>query len=144
MGVAQTTTYPRKGLPMDTTTDVAAAARELLALIASEGVSPLSDDLSEVEQRVREAALRVGAKATELHLAGKRLGYEGSSRACPTPGCGGDQRFVGHRPRTLATLLGQGAGSRAYYHCPRCGSSGCPYDAACGLGPGHASVGLAK
>jgi Uncharacterised protein family (UPF0236) len=129
---------------MDTTTDVAAAARALLALIASEGGSPLPEDLTEVEQRVREAALRVGAKAAELHLAGRALGYEGSSRACPTPGCGGDQRFVGHRPRTLATLLGQVTVRRAYYHCPQCGSSGCPYDAACGLGPKHESVGLAK
>src|SRR4051794_5472978 len=119
---------------MDTTTDEASTARALLALIATDGV-PLSDDLGEVERQVRQAALRVGARAMELHLAGRRLGYEGSSRACPTPGCGCDQRFVGHRPRTLATLLGQVTVARAYYHCGRCGSSGCPYDAACGLGP---------
>src|SRR4051794_38944394 len=81
--------------------------------------------LGEVEQKVREVVLRVGAKAVELHLAGKPLGYEGSSRACA---CGRDQKFVAHRPRTLATLLGQVTLERAYYHCPRCGSSCCPYD----------------
>src|SRR5687768_2501229 len=123
--------------------DLTMAARSVLELIASEGAS-LSDDVNEVEQKVREAVLRVGAKAAEMHLAGRPLGYEGSSRACPNTYCGCDQRFVGYRPRTLATLLGQVALGRAYYHCPRCGSSCCPYDEACGLGPGHESVGLAK
>ena len=123
--------------------DLTTVARDVLALLASEGVS-LSDDLNEVERRVREAVLRVGAKAVELHLSGKPLGYEGSSRACPAPNCGRDQRFVGHRGRTLATLLGQVTYARAYYHCPRCGSSCCPYDESAGLGPGQQSVGLAK
>ena len=79
-------------------------ARDVLALIQAEGVS-LSDDLTEVERAVREIALRVGARAVELHLAGKPLGYEGSSRACDGDGCHHDQKFVGHRPRTLATLM---------------------------------------
>ena len=123
--------------------DVTTVARGVLDLLASEGVS-LSDDVNDVEQKVREAVLRVGAKAAEMHLAGKPLGYEGSSRACPNAYCGGGQKFVGHRPRTLATLLGQVTVGRAYYHCPGCGSSCCPYDERCGLGPGHESVGLAK
>jgi hypothetical protein len=33
---------------------------------------------------------------------------------------------------------------RAYYHCKHCGASCCPYDRRVGLGPGQASVGLAK
>src|SRR3954447_6079572 len=110
--------------------DLTTVARGVLELVASEGVA-LSDDLTEVEQKVREVVLRVGARAAELHLAGKPLGYEGSSRACPDRYCGRDQKFVGYRPRTLATLLGQVTVSRAYYHCPGCGSSGCPYDEAC-------------
>jgi hypothetical protein len=116
-------------------------AQDVLALIQAEGVC-LSDDLSEVEQLVRQVVLRVGAAAVELHLSGKRLGYEGSSRACD--GCPRDQKFVGHRPRTLATLMGQVTVKRAYYHCKHCGSSCCPYDQAVGLGGGHESVGLAK
>jgi hypothetical protein len=118
-------------------------ARDVLALIQAEGVS-LSDDLTEVEQVVRQTVLRIGARAVELHLAGKPLGYEGSSRACDGGGCKHDQKFVGHRPRTLATLMGQVTIKRAYYHCRHCGASGCPYDRQVGLGSGHESVGLAK
>lgn len=124
---------------MDTTT----VATDVLALIAAEGVC-LSDDLTEVEERVRQAVLRVGAKAVELHLAARKLGYEGSSRACGGPGCRCDQKFVGYRPRTLGTLMGQVTITRAYYHCKRCGASRCPYDERVGLGAGHESVGLAK
>lgn len=104
----------------------------------------LSEDLSHLEQSVRQKVLEIGAKAVELHLASRPLGYEGSSRACDNPQCGHDQKFVGHRPRTLATLLGQVTFRRAYYHCKHCGASCCPYDRAVGLGGGHESVGLAK
>jgi hypothetical protein len=118
-------------------------AREVLGLIQAEGVV-LSDDLNDTEQVVRQTVLRIGARAIELHLAGKKLGYEGSSRACDNPHCGHDQKFVNHRPRTLATLLGQVTIKRAYYHCKHCGASCCPYDQAVGLGGGQESVGLAK
>jgi hypothetical protein len=114
-------------------------ARDVLALIQAEGVS-LSDDLTEVEQAIREMVLRVGARAVELHLAGKPLGYEGSSRACDRDGCNHDQKFIGHRPRTLATLMGQVTIKRAYYHCKHCGASGCPYDRQVGLGGGSATT----
>ena len=123
--------------------DLTTAAENVLALLAAEGTN-LSDDLNEVERLVRETVQRVGAKAIEIQLTGKSLGYEGSSRACDTPGCRCDQRFVSYRPRTLATLLGQVTLQRAYYHCKRCGSSCCPYDRRVGLGPGQQSEGLAK
>jgi len=118
-------------------------ARDVLALIQSEGLA-VSDDLTALELLVRQTVQRVGARAIELHLAGKPLGYDGASRACGHAGCEHDQRFVGHRPRTLATLLGQVTIRRAYYHCTRCGASCCPYDRSVGLGAGQASVGLAK
>jgi hypothetical protein len=121
--------------------DLTTVAGDVLALLAAEGVA-LSADLTLVEARVRDAVTRIGAKAVEMHLAQQRLGYEGSSRACGC--CGRDQRFVSHRPRTLATLLGQVMIRRAYYHCPHCGASCCPYDRRVGLGKGHESVGLAK
>lgn len=104
----------------------------------------MSDDLTEVEERVRQMVMRVGARAVEIHLAVGKLGYQGSSRACDGPGCGRDQKFVDHRPRTLGTLMGQVTITRAYYHCKRCGASCCPYDERVGLGAGHESVGLAK
>jgi hypothetical protein len=88
--------------------------------------------------------LQVGARAIELKLCGRKLGYEGSSRACDNPRCKQGQKFVGHRSRTVATLLGQVTFKRAYYHCKHCGASSCPYDRAVGLGTGVESVGLAK
>jgi len=118
-------------------------AREVLALMSAEGIA-LSDDIHQLEQAVRERVLRIGAKAIETHLACRRLGYEGSSRACDNPHCKHDQKFVGNRPRTLATLLGQVTFKRAYYHCRHCGASCCPYDRSTGLGGGQESVGLAK
>lgn len=123
--------------------DATTVAQDVLALIESEGIC-LSDDLGELERIVRDKVLQIGAKAIELRLSGRKLGYEGSSRACDNPRCKENQKFVGHRPRTLATLLGQVTFKRAYYHCRDCGSSCCPYDRAVGLGSGQESVGLAK
>ncbi len=118
-------------------------AQNVLVYLRAEGVV-LTNDLSSVELAVRQATLQIGAKAIELHLADKPLGYQGSSRACDTSGCEHDQKFVGHRPRTLATLLGQVTIKRAYYHCRHCGGSCCPYDLEAGLGSGHESIGLAR
>jgi hypothetical protein len=123
--------------------DLTTVAQDVLALLAAEGVS-LSDDLTEAERVIRDAVMRVGARALEAHLARAPLGYEGSSRACDDADCAGRQRFVGHRPRTLATLMGQATVRRAYYHCAACGSSCVPYDRRVGLGPEQVSVGLAR
>lgn len=123
--------------------DATTIARGVLAMLAAEGVE-LTADLTALETTVRDAVLRIGAAAVELHLADKPLGYEGSSRACDHSYCSCDQKFVGYRPRTLATLLGQVTIRRAYYHCGHCGTSCCPYDVEVGLGAGQQSVGLAK
>jgi len=123
--------------------DLTTVAEDLLALLKEEGVL-LSDDLTQLEQAVREMLMRIGAKAVELHLADKPLGYEGSSRACDNPHCSHNQKFVEHRSRTLATLMGQVTIRRAYYHCKHCGSSSCPYDQQVGLSSQQMSVGLAK
>jgi hypothetical protein len=120
--------------------DLITVAGNVLEMLAAECVE-LAEDLTGLEQQVREAVLRIGAQAIELHLANKPLGYQGSSRACP---CGQNQKFIGHRPRTLATLLGPVTIRRAYYHCRHCGASSCPYDQQTGLGAGQESVGLAK
>jgi hypothetical protein len=115
-------------------------AQEVLAYLAGEGIE-LSEDLTQVEQVVLEQMRRIGAWVIESHLARQRLGYEGSSRACA---CGGRQRFVEHRAKTIATRLGTVRIRRAYYRCRQCGSSSLPYDARVGLGDGPESVGLAK
>ena len=115
-------------------------AQEVLAYLVQEGVK-LSDDLGEAEAALREPLLRIGARALRLHLEGRKLGYEGSSRVCP---CGGRQRFVEYRPKTMSTLLGEVTIPRAYDRCGDCGASSLPYDERVGLGGGQVSVGLAK
>lgn len=123
--------------------DLTTVAKDLLSLLSDEHIA-LSDNLTDIEQTVREAAMRIGARAVELRLAEQPLGYEGSSRACDNPKCKHNQRFVEHRPRTLSTLMGQITIERAYYHCPKCGSSCFPYDQRIGLGSEQMSVGLAR
>jgi hypothetical protein len=103
--------------------------------------SPLSLLVGEAETAVRDRALEIGRAYLEEHLNRQPLGYEGSSRVC---GCGGTQRFVNHRGKTLMTLLGEVAIQRAYYHCGACGASCFPYDAPAGLTSAKVSPGLAK
>ncbi|MBL8879318.1 MAG: ISKra4 family transposase [Phycisphaerales bacterium] len=66
---------------------------------------------------------------------------EGSHRPCE---CGRAQRFVEHRSKTIATMMGDIELNRAYYHCRHCKQSATPYDRRVGLGTGPESVGLAQ
>lgn len=115
-------------------------AQDVLAYLANEGIE-LSEDLGQAETVLREQLLKIGAAALEQHLGQRKLGYEGSSRACA---CGRRQRFVEYRPKTIATLVGTVTVQRAYYRCGDCGASCLPYDERIGLGRGQVSVGLAK
>ena len=110
--------------------DVTRLAQDALRCLVEIHSGPLPGNFNDLERLVRQTMQQAGAKMMELHLAGKKLGYEGSRRPCP---CGADQKFVNHRPRTLATTLGPVSYRRAYYHCGQCGRGGCPYDRACGL-----------
>ena len=121
--------------------DVTRLAQDAFRFLAEIDNRLLPEDFGELERLFRQTMQDVGAKMMELHLAGRKLGYEGSSRACP---CGGRQKFVNHRPRTLATTLGSVTYRRAYYHCQRCQRSCCPYDCSCGLCAAEASEELAK
>jgi hypothetical protein len=119
--------------------DVTQAAEGLLKLM--EQRQALGDELAKLEEVIRDAALEVGAKALELHLSRRKLGYEGSQRPCE---CGATQRFIAHRPKQVATLLGDVTIRRAYYRCDRCRRSCLPYDQRIGLGPVAASPALAQ
>ena len=77
--------------------DFTEISEQVLAYLVSEGIA-LGDDLTQVEAVVAEQVRRIGARAIELHLAGRKLGYEGCVRPCR---CGGVQRFIG-RPTPKA------------------------------------------
>lgn len=112
----------------------------VLSFCLADGVL-LTDDLAQVEEAILGVVRRIGAKAIEVHLGRQKLGYEGSSRPCR---CGQRQRFVEHRPKTLATQMGSIEILRAYYRCRHCGAAALPYDDRMGLGSGQESVGLAQ
>lgn len=115
-------------------------AEQVLAFLAADGVA-LSTDLTQVEAAVLAQVRRIGARAVEIHLGRKKLGYEGACRPCP---CGRTQRFVEYRPKAVATQLGAVRLRRAYYRCTPCGRSALPYDHQVGLGDVQVSVGLAQ
>jgi hypothetical protein len=120
--------------------DVITGAQDVLKSLERAGTK-LPEDVNAAEKIIAEHCRAIAAKGLELHLAKKKLGYEGSSRPCP---CGRRQKFVGYRPRTLATTLGSVSFERAYYLCGDCGCSCCPYDQACGLGSAQESAELAQ
>lgn len=115
-------------------------AQAVLDFCAADGVG-LTDDLTQAEGALLETIRRIGTKTLEMHLAHRKLGYEGPQRAC---GCGRTQRFVEYRPKTIATQMGVLRVRRAYYRCRHCGQSALPYDQRVGLGAGPESVGLAQ
>jgi len=107
-------------------------AEAVLGFCAQDGIL-LLDDLTQVEEAVLGVVRRIGAKAVEVHLGRQKLGYEGARRPCA---CGRTQRFVEHRPKTIATQMGVIRIRRAYYHCGHCRRSALPYDQRVGLGAG--------
>ncbi|HHH46877.1 MAG TPA: ISKra4 family transposase [Thiotrichales bacterium] len=120
--------------------DLSGIAQNVLDFCRAEGIE-LTDDLTQVEATLTQLVRQIGAKAIEQHLASIKLGYQGSAIPCP---CGGVQRFVGHRGKQVATLLGTVRIRRAYYRCRACRASALPYDAQAGLGDHAASEGLAQ
>jgi hypothetical protein len=58
------------------------------------------------------------------------------------PHCHGSARFVGYRPKTLASLIGTIGLERAYYHCRHCGQGAVPWDDVLGLDRAAATPGL--
>lgn len=113
----------------------------LLETCYGEELSLLQGNLGALEERVMDLMRQWGQGLLQRVVAQHPLGYQGSGRACP---CGGWQRFVGYRPKTIHTTVGWIEIRRAYYHCPACGTGVSPYDQASGLGSEAVSPGLAK
>jgi len=114
---------------------------EELEAACSEEFNLVGDDLGALEQAVHAKMRQLGQGLLQRLVQRQAHGYTGSSLSC---GCGGSQRFVGHRAKDIHTLFGWIRIRRAYYHCPDCGASRTPYDRDSGLGPGPLSPGLAK
>jgi hypothetical protein len=120
--------------------DITTIAQDVRALMAAEGTE-LSGDVGAAERQIRQQVLALGQAMLAQHFAGRKLGYEGSSRAC---GCGARQKFMGYRDKHVVTLVGEVCLARAYYYCPGCGASCVPYDQQVGLSSGAASPGVVR
>jgi len=71
---------------------------------AAQRVSAAEADLGELERDIRRRVLTLGGSILEEALAVGGTGYRGATLRC---GCGGRQKYVENRPKTLTTLLQQ-------------------------------------
>jgi hypothetical protein len=60
------------------------------------------------------------------------------------PHCQESARFVGYRPKTVASLIGAVGLDRAYYHCRHCGHGVVPWDDVLGLDRTASTPGLCE
>jgi hypothetical protein len=72
----------------------------------------------------------VAARVIERGLDADTSDHVGPAITCD---CGGQATYVGRRPRTFTTALGELTLSRAWYHCTACGEGTCPRDRALGI-----------
>src|SRR5712691_9062842 len=112
----------------ETRDDFLALARLLVSKRAA-------DIFGETEFQARDLIHRVATKALEVHLAGKKNGYEGCSVVCPH--CQQAAEFQGYREKSPLSLLGPVRCARAYYLCHCCGQGCFPWDDSVGLTPRH-------
>jgi len=70
------------------------------------------------EQISARVGREVGRLMLEEGLGESHRGYEGPRRQCES--CGGQQRYVGDRPRQIETIVGTVRWKRAYYVCRSC------------------------
>lgn len=114
---------------------------ELLEACYGEELLMLQGNLGALEDRITVLMRQWGQGLLQRMVSKHPLGYQGTGRVCS---CGGWQRFVSYRVKTVHTTVGWIDIQRAYYHCPACGTGTYPYDQASGLGSEAVSAGLAK
>lgn len=112
-----------------------------LEALYDEELTLVQDDLGQSETCVQAIIKSIGAGLLQRVVERGPNGYRGSAMRCR---CGGSMRFVGHRRRSVHTLLGWITIRRAYYHCAACGGSEAPYDPDSGLGSEQLSPTLAQ
>lgn len=106
-----------------------------------EELTLVQGDLGQLEPAIEAIVKSLGAGLLQRLIDRGPNGYQGSQIPCS---CGSSMRFVGHRRRSVHTLMGWITIRRAYYHCSACHRSEVPYDQASGLGSEQLSPALAK
>ncbi len=83
----------------------------------------------------------VAARAVERLINADTSDHAGPVVPC---GCGQPARYAGRHDKTFESVLGLLKLSRAYYHCPVCGTGFCPRDRALGLQGGSLTPGVLR
>lgn len=94
-----------------------------------------------IEKAARQQALRLAARAIEEKFNADHSDHVGPTSRCT---CGKKARYVGRRPKTFTTVLGDITFIRAYYHCEICAAGFCPRDEALGLQNTSLSIGTTR
>ena len=98
-------------------------------------------DFEALENRLRQRALELAARAVERRWNEDHSDHCGPQRPCP---CGQTAHYAGRRAKTCTTVLGRLTLQRAYYHCPACHHGCFPRDAALGLARTDLSPGVTR
>jgi hypothetical protein len=102
---------------------------------------PIPDNLSQMEQGVREAMLKLGNTLLTDWLALQNDQYPAETVPCH---CGAQAPYREMREGVLFTTLGRVTYRRAYYLCDGCHQGSYPLDERLGLRPGEISADLAR
>jgi len=78
----------------------------------------------------RRKAILIAARAVEQLINADTSDHTGPTVLCA---CGQPARYAGRHDKAFDSVLGLLNLSRAYYHCPACGTGFCPRDRALGL-----------
>lgn len=119
----------------------AAEARALVHAAAAAGGRAAGGVLESIERAAQASGARIGLAAITgvIDWASAR---EGTGACCPV--CARPARLVGRRDKSIRTLLGTVAMTRAYHHCRTCRHGFAPWDARLGVARTSLSPGLAR
>src|SRR4051794_3018966 len=104
-----------------------------------QGLPEPDQTLDRIEQQVVEIGRKVRELLERETLDAAGQGYLGPRALCA---CGEQARFVAFYRRTVVTLHGEPALTRAYYHCRACRKGFCPLDQRLQLGRDPHSAGV--
>ena len=102
---------------------------------------PIPDSLSQMEEGVRDAMLRLGRTFLTSWLDLQNNPYPPETMSCR---CGAQARYREMRDGVLVTALGRVTYRRAYYLCDACHQGTYPLDERLGLRPGEISADLER
>ena len=94
----------------------------------------------EIETRLREMIVEIGAQSLGAYLSSQEAAYPPETVACK---CAGEAKYASYKEAKVKSVFGWASYRRAYYICPECHCGQKPLDKRFALEPGQATSGLA-